>query len=235
LFVTADSFAAQLDLLHAQQWEVLDLDGYLAARSGARAVGRRSVLLTIDDGYESTLDVAAPLLARHDMPAVLFVPPGHLGATSTWMSDMAGERLLAADRLRELAGYRIELGAHGFDHVDMAGMSPESLRRNVFDAREALAELTGTRPRSFAYPSGVHDEAARRAVRDAGYDVAFAVHDDAGRFAVPRTDVNATDTARSFRLKVSRAWPAAYSIARRMPAVRRAAHRVVGSARAVGA
>jgi peptidoglycan/xylan/chitin deacetylase (PgdA/CDA1 family) len=225
LFVPEDALGWQLPAIAADG--PLDLDDWL---SSSRRRG--GVLVTIDDGYESTLDVAAPRLARAGVPAVLFVPPGLLGRTSVWMPEMPGERLLAPDRLRELPDYGIEVGAHGFDHTDMVGMSPTELARHTTDASTALADLTGRRPRAFAYPRGLHDAAARTAVRGAGFAVAFAVYQGADdRWAVRRADINALDTPRSFALKKRPWYPLAKTLADRAPAVRRGLHRVVGMAR----
>jgi hypothetical protein len=57
-------------------------------------------------------------------------------------------------------------------------------------------------PRAFAFPFGAFDRRACQAVAAAGFEVAFSVFDDAGRFAISRVDVNATDNGPSFRLKL---------------------------------
>jgi peptidoglycan/xylan/chitin deacetylase (PgdA/CDA1 family) len=236
LFVDPDVFDRQLQHLRDSGWTALDLDGWLTWLRGGSAP-RRSYLLTIDDGYVSTLEHAAPLLARHGIPAVLFVPPARLGSTSGWMPLMPDEPLLAPDRLRELASYGIEVGAHGLDHTLMQQLEPTELRRHTVEAADAVADMTGRRPRSFAYPEGVHDAAAVQAVRTAGYDTAFSVSGrsvDGSRdraFAVRRYDVNATDTDRTFRLKATPWWPAATFVAERTPRLRAQVHRLLGSAR----
>lgn len=236
LFVPEPSLREQLQTLLRGGATPLTLDGWLAALDG-RPAPRRSFLVTIDDGYVSTLELAAPVLASLGVPAVLFVPPARLGGTSAWMPQMPDEPLLAGDRLRELPAHGIEVGVHGWDHALMRDMDDVALQRNTVQAGEAVADLVGTRPRSFAYPGGVHDTAAVTAVREAGYATAFSVSGngvDGGRdarWAVPRVDVNATDTGRTFRVKASPLWPLASRAASRAPGLRAAAHRVLGSAR----
>lgn len=236
LFVRPDAFEAQLQHLTRTGWTPLDLDGWLGWLDG-RPTPRRSFLLTIDDGYVSTLDHAAPILARYGVPAVLFVPPARLGAGSGWMSQMPAEPLLAGDRLRELPAYGIEVGAHGLDHTLMQGLDGDALRLHTVGAADALADLTGLRPRSFAYPEGVHDDDAVAAVRAAGYATALSVSGRSvgggkdRRYAVRRYDVNATDTERTFRLKATPWWPAATFAAERTPKLRAAVHGLLGSAR----
>ena len=230
LFVTPDAFRAQLAHLAARGARFLDTDAFMAGLETGEWP-ERSVLLTIDDGYASTLHVAAPILKEYHAPALLFVPAGEVGSTSDWMSEMPDEPLLTADELRELPAYGIEVGVHGMEHQRMPGMTADELRRNVDEARDLIASITGTVPRTFAYPEGFFDDAARAAVERAGFVCAFSVHRADGRYAVPRVDVNGTDTARTFGFKVSPWWPLAARVAAKTPRLRAALHRVVGSAR----
>jgi peptidoglycan/xylan/chitin deacetylase (PgdA/CDA1 family) len=234
VFVPPEAFARQLDLLVARRSHFLDLDGYLAGLATGRWPAR-SVLVTIDDGYVSTLTVAAPLLAERGIPAVLFALPGRLGGVSGWMPDAADNPLLDADGLRELEASGVRVEAHGWDHTTLPGLSATELHRQVAGTRTALADVLGREPVVFAYPSGRHDAAAREAVRAAGYTCAFAVHERTDeRFAIGRVDVNPTDTDLSFRLKASPLWPLAYRTAGRVAPLRRGLHRLVGSARGGG-
>ncbi len=230
LFVAPDDFAWQLDTVLRVGLRPLTLDAYLAGqRTGSWPA--KSVLITIDDGYVSTLDVAVPALAERGVPATLFALPGRLGGRSDWMADMADEPLLDAAGLRAVASSGVDVQAHGWDHALLPGLPADQLHRQVSDTRDALEDLLGAPPRAYAYASGQHDERARDAVRAAGYEVGFAVHSPQGRFAVRRTDVNATETRRTFRLKISPLWRVGYATAGRLGPVRRAAHAVLGSVR----
>lgn len=230
LFVPERALAAQMEHLRGAGFRPLDLDGYLAGLHEGGRWPARSFLVTVDDGYRSTLD-AARVLAGYDVASVLFVSPGRLGGTSGWMQDMPDEPLLSAGELRLLEPLGMEVGVHGFDHADLPGLPAPELQRHVVEAREVLEDVLGYRPRSFAYPRGLHDAAAREAVEAAGYDVAFAVHRGRGRFAVPRVDVNASDVPRSFRLKLQPWYLPAKRMSRRVAPVWRWGHHLVGRAR----
>jgi len=234
VFIPVTAFARQLDLLIERKSHFLDLDGYLRGLE-RNSWPARSVLVTLDDGYVSTLDDAAPLLAARSIPAVCFALPGRLGGTSAWMPGASDNRLLDADGLRELETHGVRVEAHGWDHTNVPGLSPAELHHQITATRSALADLLGREPIAFAYPSGRHDAAARQAVRDAGYSLAFGVHADTDdRWAISRVDVNPTDTDTSFRLKATRLWPLAYRTLGRVAPVRRGLHRVVGTGRAAG-
>jgi peptidoglycan/xylan/chitin deacetylase (PgdA/CDA1 family) len=202
LHVSDTQLALQLDHLRRSRWTTVDLDRYLSVLDGASCPSR-SVLVTIDDALRSVLDVAAPLLAAAGVPAVLFVPPGLLGGTTTWLQQQPREPLLDGEGLRAAQQHGIDIGVHGWDHSSMAGMSDADLRRSTVQARDAVADVTGRRPRAFAYPYGDHDRRAVAAVAAAGYEVGFSVYKDAGRHALSRTDVKPRDSVAALRLKLA--------------------------------
>ena len=231
MFVGGEAFAHQLDLLLERDHCFLNLDRYLHGLHTKRWPAR-SVLITMDDGYVSSLTVAAPLLAARGIPAVLFALPGRLGGLSDWMPKMPNERLLDVKGLIELEQHGIQVECHGWDHRLLPGLPQQDLRRQVVDARDALADVLQRQPVAFAYPSGRHDEASRRAVEEAGFFCGFSVHSAShGRWALPRRDVNPTDNMLTYRLKATPLWHAAYHSVGRVGPIRRALHRIMGSSR----
>lgn len=230
LFVAPDDFGRQLDTVLRLGFRPLTMDGYLAGLSRGNWP-RKGLLLTIDDGYANTLGVALPELRQRSLPATLFALPGRLDGRSGWMPEMPDEPLLGAQGLRDLVAGGVGVEAHGWDHALLPGLSAAALQQQVQATRDALGELLGAPPRAFAYASGQHDARARQAVEDAGYEVGFAVHDARGPYAIRRTDINATETDRTFRLKLTRGWAVGYATIGRLGPVRRAAHSLLGSVR----
>jgi peptidoglycan/xylan/chitin deacetylase (PgdA/CDA1 family) len=230
LFVPEHALEQQLRSLLRRGFRPLDEPAFLAGLEKGRWP-RRSFLVTIDDGYVSTLGIAAPILGRLGVPAVLFALPGMLGGTSAWMPEMPHEPLLDGDGLRALPDQGVSIGLHGLDHRSMAGLDDAELHRQTVLARNSLAEITGSEPDLFAYPFGHHDDAARSAVSAAGLRAAFAIYDSRGRFAFSRVDVNALDTPRTFALKTSGSYPRLKAALDRAPAVRRLGHSLLGKAR----
>lgn len=220
LFVREDALRQQLDHLRRTGWEALDLDGYLAAADGRRSA-RGTYLVTIDDGFHSVADIGVPVLAELGIPSVLFVPAGRLGKPNGWLQDEPDELILDADRLRSLTTMGVEIGVHGWEHASMAGMDEAALRTATRQARGALADAVGTLPRAFAYPYGDYDAAATAAVAAAGFDVAFSVYSDSGRYAVSRVDVKPDDTLRAFRVKLVPHYRALWRAAGRLGPLRR--------------
>ncbi len=230
MFVTAAAFRGQMEWLLEHDFQPLSEAGFLAALNGL-AAPRKSVLITFDDGYLGVGEHAAPILRELGVPSIMFVPSRLLGGVTEWLATEHQHPLMTAEELRAVRSTGMAIGAHGLDHHDLSEMDAADLSRHTADARSELATTLGTPVRTFAYPYGCHSAAARAAVRAAGYDAAFAVHDEGGRFAIARTDVNATDTQRTFRVKPMPIYPAARRLSSRAPAVRRLAHAALGRPR----
>ncbi len=227
LFVEVAAFEQQLTWLLEHGWTPLDLDQYLEARAGRRP-SRKTFLVTIDDGYQSVADLAAQVLRRLAVPALLFVPSGLVGKDAHWLDSPAHEPIMDAEQLRRLGDdYGIEVGAHGGDHRDLRGLDPVELERQTAGAGRVLGELLDREARALAYPYGGHDADARAAAERSGALVAFSVFDDVGPFAVSRVDVNATDTLHSFRLKLMPQYRRVWNVLQRARWVRRLVRSVV--------
>ena len=180
------------------------------ARRGLRGVGiatlveamragrqRGLVGLTFDDGYTNVLETALPVLRRHGFSATAYIISDRLGGTNEW-DEGPSWQLMTGDQVRELAAAGIEIGSHAATHMRLAGAGPAQLTAEVSESRATLTALLGTEIRGFAYPYGSMDAAARRAVRDAGYDYACAVEaslPEIGLMALPRIYIGQQDDA----------------------------------------
>ena len=94
-YVSVETFNAQLRLLQEHDWQVLDVDRFLAGREDPTALPQKSALLTFDDGYASMLSVAEPVLAGFAFPSVLFVPTDFIGATASMRATSLTSRSVA--------------------------------------------------------------------------------------------------------------------------------------------
>jgi peptidoglycan/xylan/chitin deacetylase (PgdA/CDA1 family) len=195
LFVSPARFAEQMAWLHRRGLRGVSITALVDAMRAGRQRGL--VGITFDDGYVSVLETAVPELARYGFGATAYIISDRLGGTNEWDEGPTWP-LLSADGVRELASAGIEIGSHAATHMRLAGAGPEHLSAEVHDSRARLAALLGTEIRGFAYPYGSMDAAARRAVREAGYDHACAVEAskaEIGLMALPRIYVGQEDDA----------------------------------------
>ena len=195
LFVSPARFAEQMAWLHRRGLRGVSIAALVDAMRAGRQHGL--VGITFDDGYVSVLETAVPELTRYGFGATAYIISGRLGGTNEWDEGPTWP-LLSADGVRELAAAGVEIGSHAATHMRLAGVGPEHLSAEVHESRASLAALLGTEIRGFAYPYGSMDAAARRAVREAGYDHACAVEAskaEIGLMALPRIYVGQQDDA----------------------------------------
>jgi peptidoglycan/xylan/chitin deacetylase (PgdA/CDA1 family) len=195
LCVSPRRFAEQLDWLERRGLRGVGIGALVEAMRAGRQRGL--VGITFDDGYRSVLEEALPELKRRGFGATAYIISGRLGRTNEW-DEGPSWPLMTASQVRELAAAGIEIGSHAATHMRLAGASPEQLRAEVSASRTSLAAVLGAEIRGFAYPYGSMDAAARRAVRDAGYEYACAVEAstaEIGLMALPRMYVGQQDDA----------------------------------------
>lgn len=124
------------------------------------------VALTFDDGFRNFAGRAWPLLRDRGLPVTLFVVTGHVGGSNDWGAPAERERiprlpLLGWDELGRLAEEGVEIGSHTVSHPDLGTLDPDAVEREVERSAEAIESKIGRRPRSFAYPYGRTESAAR--------------------------------------------------------------------------
>lgn len=153
LTVTPAAFAAQMAWLADNGYRVVPLASLRDFLAGREALPRKSVVVTIDDGYKSTFELAFPVLRKHGFPATVFLYSDFVGA---------GDALSYA-QMRELAasGF-IDIQPHSKTHANLtlrlAGESDAAYRERVraeVDAPIRLIQERFSLPSlAYAYPYG---------------------------------------------------------------------------------
>lgn len=180
----------------------------------------RSVVVTFDDGYASTLR-AVPILAEVGFPGTVFVVTDFVESHEP-LSWPGIEHLLSPDTVEEmrpltweavdvLAAGGWEVGSHTMTHPLLTRVGDERLQAELEQSRAAIERRVGS-CLSLAYPYGLADERVADAARRVGYEVAcmltFAHYVDEP-FRRPRVGVGPTDTGVRLRLQMSRVGRAA--------------------------
>jgi peptidoglycan/xylan/chitin deacetylase (PgdA/CDA1 family) len=162
--VTPPVFAAQLDWLLANDWQVVSFSDYLDYLDGKRELTDRAVVLTFDDGNRNQYTEAWPRLKERGLAATFFIYPNAIGRRDDFMNW---------DHLQELAAAGQQFGAHSLTHPRLYRETDSAvIDREVNRSRAWLEEELGVTVEVFAYPFGVAGEQDRAAVQAAGYRAA---------------------------------------------------------------
>jgi peptidoglycan/xylan/chitin deacetylase (PgdA/CDA1 family) len=174
--VGTDSFDQQMRWLSEQQLAIAleDVERFVA---GIATPKDGAVLVTIDDGDPSVHEHALPILKRHRIPAVLFVPAGELvDGTTPARAAASPDARMTREHLVELARNGVRIGSHSWTHHSLGRMPPAAAREQAIRSRAELENLLGTAVTSFAYPFGTradYNDTTAAVLREAGYTSAF--------------------------------------------------------------
>jgi peptidoglycan/xylan/chitin deacetylase (PgdA/CDA1 family) len=174
MVVTPETFAAQLDYLARNDYQVVrlsDLSGFLAGR---QPLPRRAVVITMDDGYASVYEHAFPLLKKHGFPATVFVYTDFVGAKDA----------LSWEQMAEMkASGLVDIESHSKTHSNLSYRLPgesdsayrERLKTEVRVPLQLLQKRLSAAPVSFAYPFGDTNQQVMDQLSKADYQLAVTV------------------------------------------------------------
>lgn len=179
LAISEDRLRSQLRHLKGRGYTGLRLsEAEDARRTGT--LSRRSLVITFDDGYASTLR-AAPILAEFDFPGTVFVVTDFVesGMALAWEGITEWQRPDTVNELRPLSWEEAgsltdrgwEVGSHTASHPLLVRADDRRLQDELVRSRAAIQDRLGTCT-SLAYPYGQADTRVAAAARAAGYTVA---------------------------------------------------------------
>lgn len=156
-----------------------------------------SVRLSFDDGNRSDVEIALPALRERRLRASFFALAGRL-------DDAAS---LAPHDLRELRSAGMAIGNHGWTHTPWRGLNAADARRELVDARAALAEASSGTIDDAALPLGRYDRQLLHRLATVGYGKVYTSDRFPARSSTwlqSRYSVTAADTAESIRVLLTR-------------------------------
>ncbi len=176
----------------------------------------RTLVVTFDDAYRSTLTVGKPVLDRMGVPGTVFVPTAYPSTDSPmlwpgidgWIDGPHEHELvpMSWEELGRLAADGWEIGSHTVTHPLLTRCGDGDLQRELAGSRQVCTDALGVPCRSIAYPYGDVDQRVVRAAQAAGYEAAAALparwHQPRA-LEWPRVGVYRIDTLPRFALKVS--------------------------------
>jgi peptidoglycan/xylan/chitin deacetylase (PgdA/CDA1 family) len=207
--VGVEQFDRQLSIIR-QHYEVIDIATFMKYGGGNR--GRRSVLISFDDGYQDNY-LAAILLRRHGLPCTFFLSTGIVGTDRAFPHDLQrlGHRVptLRWEQVGRMAEWGFTIGNHTVDHSRVSLLPPKDALEEIAQAKSDLERHLGVSEAtcSFAYPFGertdITDE-VRESLPTIGIELCFSAYGgvnepDFDRLNVLRSGVNHSMSDLKFR------------------------------------
>ena len=186
-------FEAHLAELRDNNWNVIPAADLIDALEGKATLPERAVVITIDDAYRSTYEVAWKRFRAYGFPFTLAIATEpleqKLGGYMTWQEV----REMAADPL-------VTLAHHSHDHGHLVNYSVSARASDLEQANKVWRRELGAVPWLYTYPYGEYSEPYEQEIRAAGFRAAFAQHSGpvwtkSNRFALTRYAMSGTHTS----------------------------------------
>lgn len=146
-------FREQLRAIKARGWRGMSVGEALTATDTP------GVAITLDDGCETDLITAAPLLRELGFNATSYVTVGFLGRRG----------YLSRSQLRELSDLGLETGSHSLTHPYLSDLTQDQLTREIAGSKQELEQITGLPIHHFSCPGGRWDARVAATAKQAGY------------------------------------------------------------------
>ncbi|HWX88456.1 MAG TPA: polysaccharide deacetylase family protein [Solirubrobacteraceae bacterium] len=161
LYVAPEEFAAQMQALSQAGFHAVTMDQMWANWTRGTPLPKgKPVVVSFDNGYQSQLTQALPVLQRLRWVGVENIQLTGLPPSQGGLSEAQVAQLVAD-------GW--ELDTQGISHADLITLSPGALHEQVTVAREEVQRRYHVPVNWFCYPSGHYNATVIAEVKAAGY------------------------------------------------------------------
>jgi peptidoglycan/xylan/chitin deacetylase (PgdA/CDA1 family) len=195
-------FASEMKYLHDNGYRVIPLNDVVRFIHHEIGVPPNAVAITIDDGYKSAINWAAPVLKQYGYPWTYFVYPDFITVNE-------GKGAASWNDLLQLQAEGVDIESHSMTHPQLTKhtqkwpypkgtrhlLTPDEyaafLKNETAGAKAVLEQHLGRPVRFLAYPYGDYNKQVEAAAIAAGYEAIFTVannpvHESTNVFSIGR-------------------------------------------------
>lgn len=171
----------QLMLKLKQNDEVISIDEFHHIMNyGDKTIGNKYII-TFDDGYKSSYNIANEILNPLGIKALFFIPTGFIDAgtmtveyiieninrgNKSSFTSINEQSPMTWDEILELINDGHTIGAHTISHPKMSNVTdPKSLEEEIIRSGSIIEGKTGVKVNDFAYPFGDITSMSRSSAR----------------------------------------------------------------------
>lgn len=197
----ASEFERQLSALRDAGYTSVGYADLIEFVNGKGKLPEKPLLISIDDGYQNNLDLAAPLLEKYGFCANIAVIGVSIGHTTYKDTDIPIMPHFSLEDARPwIKRGVLTVTTHSYDMHQIAAVDGNDCRRGVLQmpgeaepdyiaaltqdythAQEQLAGLPGKVLPVFTYPFGAYSELSERVLQEQGVQVTVTIADGANR------------------------------------------------------
>jgi hypothetical protein len=169
--------------------QFIDTTTCLQMLQGNKKIDQKYFHLSFDDGFKNHLTNAIPVLQKHKIPAIFFVPSSLIGAnwdlTRKYCMETMHYRevieMLSWNEIREMISLGFEIGSHTRTHARFSAISRNRLlmEDEILGSKKELEANIGRECKFISWPYGKlldADNKSLEMVKAAGYNACFGAY-----------------------------------------------------------
>ncbi len=171
--IPASLFDQQMRYLKDNGYRVISLGELLRFLQYRHALPKRSVVITIDDGYISAYNIAYPILKKYSFNATIFIYTDFAGVARgavTW------------DQLRDMKADGFEVGSHTLSHCDLTKKREGEndlaymarIKKELFMSKQIIDKKLEQDTIYLSFPYGNYNQRILRICDQVGYKMAVS-------------------------------------------------------------
>jgi len=181
LCISERTFAKQLEYLKKNGYHTIHLSDLMEFLNYKTAIPSKTVIITLDDGYQSIYDFAYPLLKRYGYTGTLFIYTDFIEAS---------RNALTWNQLRKLKAAGFEIGSHSISHADLTKKLPyendqtywSRITKEFINSKKIIDRELNQDTQSFAYPYGNYNQQILALFSKAGYKLGLTIRNGGNSF-----------------------------------------------------
>lgn len=170
--ITKAVFEEQMKFLKEKGFRVITLDQFFDFLEFKKPIPKKSVVITIDDGWRSAYEIALPILNQYGYPATLFVYTDLI---------VGSQKTLSWDLIQEMSKNGLDIQGHTKTHRNLTLMNTKESFKEYFEATEnelskstsLIKSKVGKDIKYLAYPGGETNHLVIELLKKKGYLGAF--------------------------------------------------------------
>lgn len=165
--ISLSNFAIQMKYLR-DNYNLISLDD-LDNKLNKRALGRKSVAVTFDDGFLNNYAIVVKVLKKHKIPATFFVT-----LNASYFDE--GLPLMSTKQMKTLSENSLfNIGAHTMTHPKLSKISKSKQEKEILESKKELEKIINKKVNYFAYPYGQKTDYTKHSahlVKKSGFEMA---------------------------------------------------------------